>query len=308
MKKLFVLIYLLLNIDIAFAANRAEDLGSVITLEGLRTGLPYTSTVVTSAEVNIDLGDHVRAVLIASITDQISYGASEEEYQRLSEMIYRSYIEIQNIGGSPVALIIGKFASEFGTEITNFRNYIFRDEFELTSRSSRVLGLAVEIEDDILGFAFQASIYRPYINRDQNLGLPGGSYSFKKEIIRNLVLKYSSMINLDLQRSEVKRSLELIYAKDKIRSWVNIQNFENVYMGGELISGISTQIGSDYSVTDKIKLVIQYSIVESVLSKLETGVEFELIDGRLYLFPSYSRYDRNGEVEDRYGLLFRYRF
>lgn len=308
MKKLFVLIYLLLNIDIAFAANRAEDLGSVITLEGLRTGLPYTSTVVTSAEVNIDLGDHVRAVLIASIRDQISYGASEEEYQRLSEMIYRSYIEIQNIGGSPVALIIGKFASEFGTEITNFRNYIFRDEFELTSRSSRVLGLAVEIEDDILGFAFQASIYRPYINRDQNLGLPGGSYSFKKEIIRNLVLKYSSMINLDLQRSEVKRSLELIYAKDKIRSWVNIQNFENVYMGGELISGISTQIGSDYSVTDKIKLVIQYSIVESVLSKLETGVEFELIDGRLYLFPSYSRYDRNGEVEDRYGLLFRYRF
>jgi len=299
---------MLLNIDIAFAASRAEDLGRVITLEGLRAGLPYTSTVVTNAGVNIDLGDHVRAVLIASIRDQISYGASEEEYQRLSEMIYRSYIEIQNIGGRPVALIIGKFASEFGTEITNFRNYIFRDEFELTSRSSRVLGLAMEVEDDILGFAFQASIYRPYINRDQNLGLPGGSYSLKKEIIRNLVLKYSSMINLDLQRSEVKRSLELIYTKDKIRSWVNIQKFEDVYMGGELISGFSSQIGSEYSVTDKIKLVVQYSVVESVLSKIETGLEFELIDGRLYLFPSYSRYDRNGEVEDSYRLLFRYRF
>jgi hypothetical protein len=308
MKKLIFLIYVLLNSNLAFATGRAEDLGGVIRLEALRAGLPYTSSRVTNASVRADLGDHVRAVLIASVRDQLSYTSSEEEYRRLSEMIYRSYIEIRNIGGRPVALILGKFASKYGTDNRNFRNYIFRDEFEQTARSGYILGLAVGLDEELLGLTIEATLHRPYLSGDQNLGLPGGSFTLKKEILKNLVVKYSSLLNLDLQHSEVKRSLELVYTNQKISTWVNFQKFENVFTAGELISGFSFQVGAEYLIAKNSKLVIQYSVVEDVLSKIETGIEFELKEGRLFLFPSYSLDDRNGDKDENFRILLRYKF
>ncbi|TNF30702.1 MAG: hypothetical protein EP319_04280 [Deltaproteobacteria bacterium] len=310
MKNLLIFFYfLVLNINLSFAAAGARDLGGEITLESLREGVTSTSVRNTAVNVEIDLNDHLRAVLIATIRDQLSGNQNGDlEYEQISEMIYSSYIEIRQIGGRPIALILGKYASNFGTENPRFQNYIYRDEYELTARPGRVLGISVEVNEEILGATFAASVYRPYVGQGEYLGLAGGSYSLKKELIENLVLKYSSMINLDLQSTEIRQSLELVYTTDKFEIWSNVQRFNNVYMAGRLVYGVSFQVGAEYGLTERTSLIVQYSVVENVLSKFETGVEFELREGSLYLFPSVSRYNREGAVENSYRILFTLKF
>lgn len=309
MKKLLLMCFLFLNVTQSFALAESQELGGLITLESLRNGNSVFGDRNTTVNLDVDLNDHIRAVLIATILEQnLDRTADGDEFQRISEMVYSSYIEIRNIGNKPVALILGKFASIYGTESSRFENYLYRDEFELTSRPQRVLGFSVELDEEILGATFAVSLYRPYMSRGENLGLPGGVYSIKKEILKNLVLKYSSMINLDLQSAEIKRSLELIYTNKKIETWVNVQKFDNVYMAGDLIDGLSFQVGVEYALKDNISLIVQYSVVENVLSKYETGIEFEIYEGKLFLFPSVSRYDREGKVENSYRVLFTLKF
>ena len=309
MLNFFFLFCLILNFFHLYAKDRAEDLGDVILLESQERGVPFYNTRITSLNVQADFNQHIRAVIIATLNDQlVDRFGDTPEYQRISEVILDSYIEIQNIGGKPVALILGKQASSYGSEQSHFLNYLFQDEFERTSHSQRVLGLSVELNEKILGTIIETSFYRPYENFGGELGLPGTSLSIKKEVIENLVIKYSSMINFDLQTPETKNSVELVWTSDKFETWGNIQKFNSVYVGGTSISGVSYQVGVDFKLNDKMNVVFQVSAIDKYMVKFDAGIEYEIKSGYLYLFPSYSLESRSGEDEGSLRLLFRVKY
>ncbi len=149
----------------------AQDTGILggdfnLGIEGEINAFSRTSTegqsdaYLSGSHVSLSAGfkDKVRAVITARL-DRIFEGSSlslNEKFE-LSEFIHEAYIEIRDVGGKPIALVIGKQPIAFGQRVQAMP--LFRDNpMDDLQRINQVYGFTVDLQEGLFGLFDQVEI------------------------------------------------------------------------------------------------------------------------------------------------------
>ncbi len=149
----------------------AQDTGILggdfnVAVEGEINAFGRTSTngqsdaYLSGSYVSLSAGfkDKVRAVVTTRL-DRLFEGDSltlNEKFE-LSEFIHEAYIEIRDVGGKPIALVIGKQPIAFGQRVQAMP--LFRDNpMDDLQRINQVYGFTVDLQEGLFGLFDQVEI------------------------------------------------------------------------------------------------------------------------------------------------------
>jgi hypothetical protein len=223
--------------------------------------------------VDVEINENIRAYLASFIYRRLRSNGKAVEIDKvdIEQFIDEAYIEIKNVGGQPIAFIVGKQYIPFGLDSNQMPIYTDDPTYWTITETSGVFGFTVNLENlpffdlvEISGFETEGY--------DLNISsLDGGSIRVSKEVTDNLKVK-ASYIQLgnehSIKEAEKRVSLGFILKNGEWTTWL-----EGVHVSGNssypemdigVVGGIAKKVG-------KGRIVIQGSYLAQALKQIGFG-------------------------------------
>ena len=293
------LILLMSSLMLIFSLSlNAQDTGSdddsgllgddfAITFDGeLNTGATINTNGDTASDLrgsyvslSVEWKQKVRAVITAKLEALFKEGKVEfKDDFSLGEFIKEAYIEIREVGGSPVAIIVGKHPMAFGQNIQAmpfFENNPLANLQEI----DEVYGVTIDLTEGLFGLFDQAevSIFETEAG-DMKLGkIDGVSIRLSKMITDQWLLTLShARLGENQQGRESKTSLGLVgeTSDGTLVGWVEGLYFSNNPEYPNSSFGIT--VGGMMRVHETTDIIVEYNWVEKELQEIGIGVRTAL--------------------------------
>jgi len=253
----------------------------------------------------------VRAVLTTNLTSIFENNDIKlEDDFSLEEFITEAYIEIKEVGGAPVAIIVGKRSIPFTSKVEAmpiFGNNPLEDQFN----QEEVFGLTVRLDKGILGLFDSAEISAFETEEgDLSIGtINGVSAKLSKELTRNIVAN-AGVVRIDHDSDTEMRGLLGVVAKSDdgdLVGWVNGMIFSNNPDFPNSDFGITA--GTKYQLTGAADVVVEMTYIEKEVLQYAIGTNIALTR-RITLGAEvrYNDYQDSREDEVVFGVNARYTF
>ena len=225
--------------------------------------------------------DKIRAVITANL-DQIFKENKVEltDDFDLGAFIKEAYIEIRQVGGAPVAIIVGKQPMAFGQNVQTmpiFKNNPLSNMQEI----SEVMGVTVELSEGLFGIFDMAEVSAfETKGGDLEIGrLDGVSVRLSKMLTDQwlLTLSHAEMGNSHLSTGHERRtSIGLIGETQDgmLVGWVEGMYFSNNPEYPNSNFGIT--VGGSIRVHETTDVIVEYTWVEKEVSQIALGVKTAL--------------------------------
>jgi hypothetical protein len=261
-------------------STKAEDLGGVIRMSVVSQNDIYVdnSDVITAdglrhkdiITIDAQLTNKIRAVIKMKFTHWFKKNGinNPENEHKLDNILNQAYIEIREIGGIPMAIVIGKHHIAFGQTFPGMPLYD-NDPMFLPSLQDQVIGFTVSLAD--VGFfdLIQISGFETGAG-DLDIGtFDGGSVRFSKQVTDKIKAQVSYMYNGHGDMDEEHRgSIGFVYESGEWTAWM-----EGIYLNGS-----AKYPDSDFGITAGVrkqwgpgKVVVQLSYVHEALAQIGLG-------------------------------------
>lgn len=231
--------------------------------------------------LGVEWKNKIRAVLTTSVTAAFEDGGVELiEGETIEEFIKEAYIEIKEVGGAPVAIIVGKRTIPFANKVEAmpvFGNNPIEEDFNM----EEVFGLTVRLDKGLLGLIDSAEISAFETEKgDLKLGtINGVSVKLDRAITRNLSVSAGHVIIDDDSNPngvEHKTTVGLITKTDDgdLMGWVNGMLFSNNPNHPDADFAITA--GVKYQLTDSTDVVVEMTYVQKEVMQYAIGTNTAL--------------------------------
>lgn len=223
------------------------------------------------------LSEHVRVAVALELNRSLRANGqwSEQESIRITQLLREASIEIHDLGGVPVAFVIGKQEIAFGQAVAAMPSYTKSGLYN-TQSVNRVMGLTVRLDERILGIiqSVEASIFA---SKEGSARIDSASVRVRGEILEGLQFSASAMHlgnkTLGAGASEQRYSVGLIYTDStgKWMAWVeglyhadnNNPNYaQNAHFG--VTAGLSHRAGPG-------DVVAEITWIQNVMTEIGLG-------------------------------------
>jgi hypothetical protein len=262
----------------ALASGKAADLGGPVTLDGelaaqsvfgSEKGLNGRANITLTAEIS----QNVRAVLLFRIQQGLIQQGIEP--QKVENLLSEAYIRIDNVGGKPVAFVLGKQTIPFG----NLQPAIVNEEIDpidKISNQAEVIGFTVELEKTGFFDMVEASIFETK-EGDLSLGdLDGASIRVTKALTDQWKVVASTMFKGQGQdTNDFRQSVGFVFADGSWTLWA-----EGVHMLGNSNypdSHWMAHVGAQYQIDKRQRVVVTSTYVSQAITRLGVAYEIEVI-------------------------------
>ena len=234
--------------------------------------------------LSTELSEHVRIAVSLELNRALRENGkwSEQESVRINELLKEASIELHDMGGVPVAFVIGKHEIAFGQAVAAMPSYT-KSGLYGTQSVDRVMGLTVRLDERILGIiqSVEASIFSSQVDAPLSRGGTGridsASVRIRGEILEGLQFSASAMHlgnkHLGDGSAEQRYSVGLIYT-DRSGNWMawveglyhadqNNPNYgQNAHFG--ITAGVSRRAGPG-------DVVAEITWIQNVMTELGLG-------------------------------------
>ena len=265
--------------------------------------------------MSVEWKDKIRAVITTKLEEIFRDNQVElNDDFSLGEFVREAYIEIREVNGSPIAIIVGKQPMAFGQNVQAmpiFRNNPLASMQEI----SEVFGVTVDLQEGLFGLFDQAelSVFETE-QGDLSIGqIDGVSIRLSKMITDQILmtLSHSEMGNNHLSTGHERRtSIGLIGESTDgvLVGWVEGMYFSNNPSYPNSSFGIT--VGGMMRVSEAIDVVVEYNWIEKELNEIGLGVRTNLTAntsiGAEVRYRNYVEQNRKDDVI--FGVTLTYRF
>ena len=264
--------------------------------------------------MSVEWREKIRVVLTGKLEQMFQDNRVEfnEDFD-LSSFISEAYIEIREVGGTPIAIIVGKQPIPFGQNVQAmpmFRNNPLVNLQEV----NEVYGLTVDLTEGLLGIFDQVEISAFETEAgDLSIGNIDGMSVRMSKMLTDQWLLTASHANLGNDHlgngSERRTSIGLIGESEdgSLVGWVEGVLFSNnpEYPN----SKFAITVGGQYQIAESTAVVVEYSYVEDELNEIGAGVKTELTRNlSVGAEVRYRNYVDQREDDLSFGITFTYRF
>ena len=265
----------LLGDDFTVTVDGEINTGGTISTNGDATADLKGSYV----SLSIEWKEKIRAVITAKLEHLFKEGKVEfNDGFSLGEFIKEAYIEIREIGGSPVAVIIGKHPMAFGQNIQAMP-FFENNPLAKLQEIDEVYGITVDLTEGLFGIFDQAevSVFETEAG-DMELGkIDGVSIRLSKMITDQwlVTLSHAELGDND-QGSERKTSIGLVgeTSDGTLVGWVEGMYFSNNPQYPN--SQFAITVGGMMRVHETTDIIVEYNWVEKELQEIGVGVRTAL--------------------------------
>lgn len=297
----------LLGDDFSFGIDGEINAGGTVNTDGDAASNLNGSFV----SLSVTWKEKIRAVITAKLEEIFKEGGVEfNDDFSIGEFIKEAYIEIREVGGSPVAIIIGKQPMAFGQNVQAmplFENNPLASLQEI----DEVYGITVDLTEGLFGIFDQAevSVFETDAG-DLELGkIDGVSIRLSKMITDQwlVTLSHAELGDNDLGH-ERRTSVGLIgeTSDGTLVGWVEGMYFSNnpEYPN----SNFAITVGGMMRVHETTDVIVEYNWVEKELQEIGVGVRTALTRNlSLGAEVRYRNYvERDNEVV--FGIMLTYTF
>lgn len=203
------------SLDVFGRKEEGKKFGEKVSVEDAFLRLKYNAT------------RNIRFLLLAKFeADLRENGVSLPVDFDIEKFIWSAFIEIREVAGQPVALIVGKHNMAFGSNATRLPT---EDAFgigENLIRTGEVIGVTVRLDKRILNFldTLEASIFETG-QSDLGIGsIDGFAVRVSKRVVRNVVAKasyrYRGFGDDNTKNEEHTFGLAVVYSDGRWSAWV----------------------------------------------------------------------------------------
>ncbi len=288
----------------ALASDKASDLGGEVTLKGdmsaqavfkqLSNGGDY-STVYGNANIKLtaEISENIKAVLMFRIRQDLAgqgFGP-----QSIEKILSEAYIQIDHVGGKPVAFIIGKQTVPFGNLQVKLPNYEL-DPIVGINYQRDVIGFTVQLEDTGFFELIEASVFETKAG-DLRIGdIDGASVRLTKEVNDKVKIVSSAMHKGNGgAQNEDRQTVGFVFNDGHWTLWA-----EGIHMDGHRKypdSKWSAVAGAEYKIDKNQRVVAEVSYISDALTRLSLAYEIQVCKD-VYVSPEMAyvtRSDGSGE-------------
>ena len=231
----------------------------------------------------------------------------------IESFIEEAYIEIREVGGTPVAIIVGKQPIPFGQNVQAMPMFNSSPLSGL-QEIDEVFGLTVDLTEGLLGLFDQVELSTFETKAgDLEIGkIDGMSIRMSKMLTEQwlLTLSHAELGNNHLDSGEERRtSIGLIGETEdgSLVGWVEGVLFSNNPEYPD--SKFAITVGGQYQVAESTAIVVEYNYVQDEMHEIGAGVKTELTRnlsvGAEIRYRDYVT-DRDSDV--LFGIVFTYKF
>lgn len=265
--------------------------------------------------LSLEWKEKIRMVLTTKLEEIFNEnGVSLNDDFSLGEFIREAYIEIREVNGSAMAIIVGKQPMAFGQNVQAmpiFRNNPLIELQEI----NEVFGVTIDLREGLFGLFDQAelSIFETE-DGDLNIGqIDGVSLRLSKMITDQIMISMShaELGNNHLDSGhERKTSIGLIgeTTDGVLVGWVEGLYFSNSPTYPKSSFGITA--GGMMRVSESVDVVVEYNWIEKELNEIGLGVRTHLTQnislGAEVRYRNYVESSRDSDVI--FGVTLTYRF
>ena len=294
------------------------DLNAEINASANASNNSNLNTPLKLEESFISLSATWKQKIRAVITGKLEHIFNENNVEfnnnfNLQEFIKEAYIEIREVGGLPIAVIVGKQPIAFGQNIQAmpiFNNNPLSNLQEI----DQVYGVTVELTEGLFGLFDQVelSIFETK-GGDLELGkIDGLSVRLSKFLTEQwlLTVSHTELGNNHLNSGHERRTSVGIIGENKdgtLVGWVEGMYFSNNPKYPN--SNFSITVGGQYKVHSSTDIVLEYSYVQKAIHDLGLGVKTNLTKNMTVGAEiRYRNYVEQNSHEVIFGLNFTYYF
>ncbi|OUR99763.1 hypothetical protein A9Q84_01685 [Halobacteriovorax marinus] len=315
MKRLLLITSLLLSSATGFANNEERetlgdslDVSAVIRVDNYfkpdangdhQDNMRIKGSVI---KFTATISENIKAVIALKLDRMIRRnGDSVESSIELEEFLKYAYVEIRNIGGKPIAVVIGKKGIPMGLGFDRFLNH-HNNPVRGLRNYDQVFGITVTLDSETLG-KIQASVFENLEgSSDLDIGSVG-SYAirYSREIMDGLEGNISyAHLGHDDREDEDRISIGAVYKTDRNTFWA-----EGIFFTNHATYGDATAINAGASRTFKFgEAVAAINFIEDHMTQLALGLNIQVNDsirvGPEVRYSMYDDEDRDDEVT--YGI------
>lgn len=305
-----------LNFSTKIQANDEALLGSDFNLDvsgAIRTRLRVLNgeeTVQLSksfVKLSADWQQKIRAVITTKLDRVLRQsGSAVATEMDVGNFVKDAYIEIRNIAGIPVAVVVGKQAVAFGNAMTHMPQFNESPLWGLQNKTE-VFAVTVKLETGILGLFDKAEVSIFELEGgDFEIGrVNGASLRISKELTKQWFLRLSAMHMGDedmVDEGEDRASVGLVY-KSKDNSfvgWIEGIVFSNNPSYPD--SNVAITAGGLLKVTKGVNVVAEYSYIQDSIQEIGVGTRVMLTQNVSAGAEVRYRDDMNNDDND--GFIF----
>lgn len=265
--------------------------------------------------LSLDWRNKVRAVLTGKLEEIFQENGIElNDNFSLGEFVREAYIEIREVNGSAMAIIVGKQPMAFGQNVQAMP--IFRNNPLIQLQEiDEVFGVTIDLREGIFGLFDQAelSVFETEEGDFQIGQVDGVSIRLSKMMTDQilLTLSHAEMGNNHLSSGHERRSSIGLIGESTdgmLVGWVEGMYFSNNPEYQNSSFGITT--GLMMRVHEAVDVVVEYSWIEKELNEIGLGVRTHLTQnlslGAEVRYRNYVEASRDSDV--RFGVTLTYRF
>lgn len=309
LKKLILLIFVYCSISFfgkAFAADAADaaaDLGGPITLEQTQLSQVLFKSVVAMAGtaeksdilLSARVSEEVRAALISHIRNEL--GRNGQHQWAVDSLASQASVRIENVGGTPVAFVIGKQSVSFGNRQWKSPHFD-ADPVAAANSQSDVIGFTVVLGDLGLFDLIEASVFETSAGDLEIGAIDGASIRLTKEISENWKVVASAIHQgKGLVQDDNRESIGFIFNDGTWTIWA-----EGVHMSGNSAfpdAEWALTVGFEKKINNRERVVVSLSYIESALTRVAIAYEIRFAKN-LNFSPEIAyvtRPDGSGEMQ-----------
>ncbi|WP_127716366.1 DUF5777 family beta-barrel protein [Halobacteriovorax sp. HLS] len=264
--------------------------------------------------LSVEWKEKIRMVLTGKLEELFQNNKVEfnDDFD-VEKFVEEAYIEIREVGGTPIAIIVGKQPIPFGQNVQAMPMFASNPLANL-QEIDEVFGLTVDLTEGLLGLFDQVEL-STFETRagDLEIGrIDGMSIRMSKMLTEQwlLTLSHAELGNNHLNSGEERRtSVGLIGETEdgSLVGWVEGILFSNnpEYPN----SKFAITVGGQYQVSESTAVVVEYNYIQDEMHEIGAGVKTELTRnlsvGAEVRYRDYVT-DRDNDV--LFGIVFTYKF
>jgi hypothetical protein len=264
--------------------------------------------------MSVEWKEKIRMVLTGKLEEIFQDNKVEfnEDFD-IENFVEEAYIEIREVGGTPIAIIVGKQPIPFGQNVQAmpiFNNNPLSNLQEI----DEVFGLTVDLTEGLLGLFDQVELSTFETKAgDLEIGkIDGMSIRMSKMLTEQwlLTLSHSRQGNDHLDSGTEKRtSIGLIGETEdgSLVGWVEGILFSNnpEYPN----SDFAITVGGQYQIAESTAIVVEYNYIQDEMHEIGAGVKTELTRNlSVGAEIRYRDYVTERDNDVLFGIVFTYRF
>jgi len=314
MKNLLLLGSLLLTCTTGFAQEEKETLGDALDVSAVvrvdnyfkpDSNGDYEDNMRIKGSVikfTATISENIKAVIAIKLDRMLrANGDSVESSLELEEFLKYAFVEIRNIGGKPVAVVIGKKGIPMGLGFDRFLNQ-HNNPVRGLRNLDEVFGITVTLDSETLG-KIQASVFENLEeSKDLDVGTVG-SYAirYSREIMDGLEGNISyAHLGHDDREDEDRLSIGAVYKTGKNTFWAEGIYFTNHSSYGDAVA-VNVGASRKFKFGEAVAAV---NFIEDHMTQLALGLNISVNDSiRVGPEVRYSMYDdEERDDETTYGV------